>query len=239
MSDALCCIGFLNTTSNPLVDLAAQMWSIVKKHTLTLFVFALLLFSNFYTLNYESKVGLEAIEIVQVMLPSVYHVSSMSTDVSDYQIHELRHLLARDSADMARQEAFLKAEEESYAAHERAYLKLMLSDRERILFEQTKVIHDRYLSISREMIQQSRLGRKDEAYHIFRTRLLPLDDTLTARFDTLVNFALRSASQTAEQAARTAESSRLISIIIIVSCAVAALSWIVGLEYFERARGKI
>lgn len=214
------------------------MWSIIKKHALTFFVFVLLLFSNFYTLNYEGDVSLEAIEIVRVSLPSVYHVSSMSTDISDYQIHELRHLLSRDSADMARQEAFLKAEEASYAAHERAYLELMLSDRERILFEQAKAIHERYLSISREMIQKSRLGRKDEAYALFRNHLLPLDDTLTARFDTLVAVAMRNATQAAEDAARAAESSRIISIVIIISCAAAALSWIAGIEYFERMRGK-
>lgn len=214
------------------------MWLIIKKYALTLFVFALMLFSNFYTLNYEGDVSLEAIDIVRVSLPSVYHVSSMSTDVSDYQIHELRHLLARDSADMARQEAFLKAEAESYDAHEKAYLDLMLSDRERILFNQAKAAHERYLSISREMIQKSRLGRKDEAYAIFRNRLLPLDDTLTARFDTLVNVAMRSATQMAEDAARTAEFSRIISIVIIVSCAATVLSWIAGIEYFERVRSK-
>lgn len=212
------------------------MWNFIKRYALTFFVFALMLFSNFYTLNYESDVSREAMEIVRTALPSVYHVASMSTDVSDYQIHELRHLLARDSADMARQEAFLKAEEESYAAHERAYLELMLSERERVLFEQTKVIHDRYLAISREMIQKSRAGRKEEAYAIFRNRLLSLDDTLTARFDTLVSVAMRSASQTAELAAKATESSYFISTIVIVGCAVAALSWIVGIEYFERVR---
>ncbi|MCS7012871.1 MAG: MCP four helix bundle domain-containing protein [Chloroherpetonaceae bacterium] len=215
------------------------MWNFIKRYALTLFVFALLLFSNFYTLNYEGDVSREALEIVRTMLPSVYHVSSMSTDVSDYQIHELRHLLAEDSLDMVRQETAMQAEEKSYSEHEKAYLELMVSDRERILFEQTKAIHERYLAISREMIRYSRAGRKGDAYAIFRNRLLPLDDTLTARFDTLVSVAMRSASQMADMATEATNSSRLISVIVIASCAVAVLSWIIGIEYFERAQSRV
>lgn len=210
------------------------MRKLVRKYATTLFVFALLLFSNLYTLSYEYSISRDAMDLTYTMLPSVYHVSNMSTDVSDYQIHELRHLLTRDTAEMSRQEAEMRLEEESYAKHERAYLELIVSDAEMRLFERTKAIHDEYLSVSKKMVAYSRENRKEEAYHIFRQKLLSLDDTLTACFDKLVDVAMKNASRTAEQAIERYETSRWIALSIILGCVVAVLSWIFAIEYFIR-----
>jgi hypothetical protein len=210
------------------------MRELIRKYATTLFVFVLLLFSNLYTLGYEFSLSRDTIDLTYTMLPSIYHVSSMSTDVSDYQIHELRHLLTSDSLEMSRQEAGMRLEEESYAKHERAYLTLMVSDEEMRLFERAKTIHDEYLSVSKKMVAYSRENRKEEAYRIFRQKLLSLDDTLTACFDKLVDVAMKNASRTAEQAIERYETSRWIALSVILGCVVAVLSWIFAIEYFAR-----
>ena len=96
-------------------------------------------------------------------LPSVELVNKMNTLTSDFRIAEFRHVVSTEASDMAKAEQNLAEIGKSLKNDEAAYVELISSPEEKVLYEKFASVWERYLSAHERMISFSRANQNDDA----------------------------------------------------------------------------
>jgi methyl-accepting chemotaxis protein len=138
-------------------------------------------------------------------MPSFAQASDMQTNVSDFRIAELKHVVTHDVKQMAQYERDMKHELEMIQKNAEAYEALTDQEEERRLLREFKDIWKAYLVENARLIEQSRRNADEDARDVLEGESAKLYDDVSVKLDQLMDFSSRSSREAAEDAERTHE----------------------------------
>ncbi|PTL83119.1 methyl-accepting chemotaxis protein [Vitiosangium sp. GDMCC 1.1324] len=130
----------------------------------------------------EATVRGVAHEVASQRLPGVAAIADANTNLSDFRVAELQHVLAKDATQMAEYERQMRIEQDNLERNIKKYEPLIQRDSERRLFDEFMTHwkdyleqHDRLLELSRanddQAAQQALRGRSQQSFQAAGTTL--------------------------------------------------------------------
>ncbi|WP_026602494.1 HAMP domain-containing methyl-accepting chemotaxis protein [Methylomonas sp. 11b] len=124
---------------------------------------ALLCFLGIFSLIQMGDINGMSTEIATNWMPSIRYVEEMNTNISDYRIAELKHVVAEKPEEMDAAESDMKTVMEFFRKNEATYVKLISSPEEQAIYDEFKRKYDAYLLQHDKMIPLSRALKTNEA----------------------------------------------------------------------------
>jgi methyl-accepting chemotaxis protein len=169
-------------------------------------------------------------EITVNWLPSVELVNQMNTGTSDFRIQEYKHVLNTDDAAKAGIEKALNDTLANFEKSHQAYVKLISSPEESKLYDEFALEWKKYLVVHDQVIALSRKNENEQARKLLGGESKALFDSSSAVLVKLINLNHEggvAASKAAEQAASSARTVLVLTLLgVLVLMAIASV-WLI------------
>lgn len=160
----------------------------------------------------------EIVTISQKWMPSSNMAHNMNTLTSDYRMKQYAHV-ASSEAQMEQFETQMEQISERITTTSSNYEAQIVEDEDYQLLMQVRSLWTEYKSLSSEIIELSRAGKEQEAYNIILGESKTIYDNFQNAIDDLVAYNQAGC----EKAERSAKSTFLFSIVLIVTVVVISL----------------
>ncbi|MBI1387481.1 MAG: HAMP domain-containing protein [bacterium] len=124
-------------------------------------------------------------EIAGSWLPSVRYTSAMNTNISDFRVAELQHILSTSQDDMGKYEARMNEVAGEVSKNKSMYEPFVNSPEEKTLYDQFNQQWASYLAINKEIIKLSESGKQVEAQTVSRGESKAIFDNINTTLDGL------------------------------------------------------
>jgi methyl-accepting chemotaxis protein len=147
-------------------------------------------------------------EVTESWMPGISYVSTMNTDVSDFRVAELQHILSTDVSQMSKYERSMREEREAVERNLKKYEPLLLLSEQRRLYEEFTRLWKEYLEEHDRAMELSRANRIDEARDFIRGRSQQAFDVASEKLEDLVNVNLQAGKRATDHSNATHEAAR-------------------------------
>ena len=184
------------------------------------FVVVLLLtvFLGLFSIEVLSDVNEKSSEIEENWLPSARYTSEMRTNITEYRVIQLQHVITEADEEMDQFELDLASVSEAIEKKKASYVPLISSDQERKKYDEFVDAWNKYIEQSRRLTSLSRALRTEEAHTLFRTEAQRAFDTAAEKLVDLVDINAKGASDASRESDRLYESSRRAVIGVLAAC---------------------
>ena len=159
-------------------------------------VLALVAIQTLFNISRINALNDGVVEVADIWLPSVSLVSDMNTKTSDLRIAEMQHVLSGDTNQKSVYEKEMQSIIESLIKSRDTYAPLIVSDRERKLFDSFDTELNQYLSIHSQAIALSSAMKTQEALEL-------LNGNMKQQFDSLSGALLQLVQLNAEESTKS------------------------------------
>ncbi|MFL5347823.1 MAG: methyl-accepting chemotaxis protein, partial [Hyalangium sp.] len=142
-------------------------------------------------------------ELAYSRMPSFAQASDMHTNVSDFRIAELKHVVASDAQELAQYERDMARELAMIQKNMEAYEALIDEEAERRLLHEFSALWKAYLVENARLVERSRQSDDKGAKDVLVGESARLYGDVSSKLDELMDFSRRSSRESAEQAERT------------------------------------
>jgi len=162
-------------------------------------------------------------DICNSILPSVYHISNLNTNLADLRIREYRHILSADKYDKDESEKEMQELLVSINDHIGTFDRLKFTDEEKNLFASFQKDFDKYMTEHDLIINISRQGNSDSAKKLLYGNSKKHYLSYTSTLQKLTNLNKKESDQAAIQAEKTFGSAQFLVILVIVLATVLSI----------------
>ncbi|MCC5943610.1 MAG: response regulator [Bernardetiaceae bacterium] len=182
---------------------------------------------NIFAIWKLQQVQQVAIEISENWMPSIYAISNINTNASEYMIRQQQHIFSLSEVEMADNERYMDAARARVDEQEAEYRKL-LNERLKVYgnlesfeqnenwFETYKDLYNRYLSESKKIIQLSRYNNKEEAKDRMREQAFSTFEDFNQVLNQLIISNFDSGRSAAKESSKIFEDSRLLILLFTI-----------------------
>lgn len=161
-----------------------------------------------FAVDAMGTVHAQSVEMAEDWLPSVSRASDMNTNISEFRVAELQHVLATDPGEITHIESMQAAILQKLADNLKAYEPLIASPEERQIYDQFTDRWRDYLASHEKMLTLSRANKKDEAKALLHGENQKAFDDADALLVKIVDHNIAGANDATKTGERVYASSR-------------------------------
>ncbi|WP_246432312.1 HAMP domain-containing methyl-accepting chemotaxis protein [Xanthomonas theicola] len=167
-----------------------------------------------------AKINAASVEISGIRMPGIRYAQAMNTDMSNYRIQELQHVISTTPQDKQNYEQRMEEFLGQFNKDRDAYLRLDSSPEEKALYGRFSAEFDKYLALNRTMLQLSSQNKTQDAIALLNGEQRELYYASAAALAKLIELNTGSGEQASAAASATYASSHTL---ILATIAVSVL----------------
>ncbi|WP_038708587.1 methyl-accepting chemotaxis protein [Burkholderia sp. lig30] len=203
-------------------------------------VVAMLVGTGGFGIYQVSQVNDRVLDVNNNWLPSVRLAGQMRSDMRQFRVSEIQHILSTSDADMSTYEKEISDVLADFQQADSQYAKLISDANERQAYDDFKKNFDSYLNVHTQIAALSRQNKKDEALQLARGEAQQYRKALDNALGRIVEINVKGADGAGEAAAQAYASSRLWLMIVIGFAAVVgvALAYLIARDLTKQLGGE-